>query len=93
MPAKVFRKVKVPVLAINGSRDVPVPPAQNLPAIVTALTAGGNPDVTAIELPGLNHLFQHCKTSAPSEYGTLEETFSAGALDIMTDWLTRHTGK
>jgi len=40
MPAEALRKVKVPVLAMNGSRDVQAPPAQNLPAIVTALTAG-----------------------------------------------------
>jgi uncharacterized protein len=92
-PAETLRKVKVPVLAMNGSRDVQVPPGQNLPAIVSALTAGGNPDMTAIELPGLNHLFQHCKTCAPSEYGTLEETFSAEALEIMTAWLTRHAGR
>ncbi len=92
-PAEALRKVKVPVLAMNGSRDVQVPALQNLPRIVAELTAGGNPDVTAIEVPGLNHLFQHCKTCAPNEYGTLEETFSPGALEIMTDWLTRHVGK
>jgi pimeloyl-ACP methyl ester carboxylesterase len=92
-PAEALRKVKVPVLAMNGSRDVQVPPVQNLPAIVSALTAAGNPDVTAIELPGLNHLFQHCKTCAPTEYGVLEETFSYEALEIMTDWITRHMGK
>ena len=92
-PADALRKVKVPVLAMNGSRDVQVPARQNLPGIVAALTAGGNPDVTAIELPGLNHLFQHCKTCAPTEYGTLEETFSPGALELMTAWIERHTGK
>jgi pimeloyl-ACP methyl ester carboxylesterase len=92
-PSEALRKVKVPVLAMNGSRDVQVPPAQNLPAIKAALTAGGNPDVTTIELPGLNHLFQHCQTCAPSEYAQLEETFSPEALEIMGDWLQRHTGK
>lgn len=92
-PADALRKVKVPVLAMNGSRDVQVPALQNLPRIVAELTLGGNPDVTAVELPGLNHLFQHCKTCAPTEYGTLEETFSLGALEIMTEWLTRHIGK
>ena len=92
-PADALRKVKVPVLALNGSRDVQVPALQNLPRIVAELTLGGNPDVTAVELPGLNHLFQHCKTCAPTEYGVLEETFSPGALEIMTEWLTRHVGK
>jgi hypothetical protein len=90
-PAEALRKLKVPVLALNGSRDVQVPPRQNLPAIVAALAAGGNPDFAAVELPGLNHLFQKCKTCAPSEYGALEETFSPTALEVMGDWLVRHT--
>lgn len=90
-PAEALRKLKVPVLALNGSRDVQVPPRQNLPAIVAAFAAGGNPDFAAVELPGLNHLFQKCKTCAPSEYGALEETFSPTALEVMGDWLVRHT--
>jgi pimeloyl-ACP methyl ester carboxylesterase len=39
-PAESMRKVKVPVLALNGSRDLQVPPAQNLPAIKEALADG-----------------------------------------------------
>jgi pimeloyl-ACP methyl ester carboxylesterase len=92
-PAPALRKLKIPVLALNGSRDIQVPPAQNLPAIVAALAAGGNPDFEAVEIPGLNHLFQHCKTCAPSEYGELEETFAPEALEVMADWLSRHTRK
>jgi uncharacterized protein len=91
-PAEVLRKVKVPVLVMNGSRDVQVSAKQNLPAIVAALTAGGNDDFTAVELPGLNHLFQKCKTCSPAEYGELEETFSPAALQIVGDWVVRHTG-
>jgi pimeloyl-ACP methyl ester carboxylesterase len=90
-PSEALRKVKVPVLALNGSRDVQVSPQQNLPAIVAALAAGGNTDFTVTELPGLNHLFQKCVTCAPSEYGNLEETFSPVALEIVGDWVLKHT--
>jgi uncharacterized protein len=90
-PAESLRKLKVPVLALNGSRDLQVPPAQNLPAIKAALIAGGNKDFETIELPGLNHLFQTCRKCTPTEYGTLEETFSPKALEIMGEWLARHT--
>jgi pimeloyl-ACP methyl ester carboxylesterase len=90
-PAEALRKLKVPVLALNGSRDLQVPPSQNLPAIRAALTAGGNKDFEVIELPGLNHLFQTCQTCSPSEYGQIEETFSPKALEIMGGWLARHT--
>jgi fermentation-respiration switch protein FrsA (DUF1100 family) len=89
-PAEALRRVKAPVLALNGSRDLQVPPQQNLPAIVSALAAGGNPDFTVAELPGLNHLFQECKKCSVGEYGELEETFSPRALEIMGDWLARH---
>ncbi len=89
-PADALRKLKVPVLAMNGSRDVQVPPTQNLPAIAAALAAGGNPDFQIVELPGLNHLFQTCRACTPAEYGTLAETFSPKALGVMGEWLARH---
>jgi uncharacterized protein len=90
-PSDALRKLKVPVLALNGSRDVQVPPQQNLPAIAAALAAAGNTDYTVSELPGLNHLFQKCNKCTVQEYGELEETFSPTALEIMGDWLVRHT--
>jgi hypothetical protein len=42
----------------------------------TPLTKGGNRNVTTKELPGLNHLFQECKTGLPAEYAEIEQTFS-----------------
>lgn len=36
---------------------------------------------------GLNHLFQHCRTGAVSEYKEIEETFSQDVLAEMTAWL------
>jgi pimeloyl-ACP methyl ester carboxylesterase len=90
-PAEALRQLKVPVLALNGSRDLQVPPQQNLPPITAALAAAGNSDFTVSELPGLNHLFQKCKQCTVQEYAELEETFSPTALEIMGDWLVRHT--
>jgi pimeloyl-ACP methyl ester carboxylesterase len=90
-PAPALQKLKMPVLALNGSRDVQVAPAQNLPAISAALKTAGNPDVTATELPGLNHLFQTCKVCTVAEYGTLEETFAPSALKLIGDWILEHT--
>ncbi len=89
-PAEVLRKLKVPVLALNGSRDVQVAPRQNLPPIAAALAAA-NSDFTISELPGLNHLFQKCTKCTVQEYAELEETFSPMALEILGDWVVRHT--
>lgn len=92
-PAPALRKTTCPVLAINGAKDLQVPPAQNLPAISAALKAGGNHDFAVQELPGLNHLFQTCKTGAPSEYSQIEETIAPLALETMTTWIQKHTKK
>jgi uncharacterized protein len=91
-PAEALHKLKVPVLALNGSRDVQVSAKLNLPAIASALAEGGNHDFTIEELPGLNHLFQECKTCTVGEYGELTETFSPSALRVLGDWLRNHTG-
>jgi pimeloyl-ACP methyl ester carboxylesterase len=90
-PAEALRKLRVPVLALNGSKDVQVPPQQNLPAIAAALKAAGNADFTVKELPGLNHLFQSCNQCTVAEYASIEETFSPAALAIIGDWVARHT--
>jgi uncharacterized protein len=85
--ADYWKKVKCPVLALNGEKDLQVAADINLPAIEKALKSGGNKSITTIRLPDLNHLFQHCKTGLPAEYGEIEETFSPEVLKIMTDWI------
>jgi uncharacterized protein len=89
-PQPALQKVKCPVLAVNGEKDLQVPPKQNLPAIEKALRAGGNKDFKVIELPGLNHLFQTCKTGSITEYGQIDETISPVALDLMGGWILDH---
>jgi len=91
-PAEYWSKVKVPVLALNGEKDLQVSAEANLPAIKAALKKAKNKKVTTMMLPGLNHLFQHCTTGTPAEYASIEETFSPEALQIITDWI-KLTGK
>lgn len=86
-PAPMLEKVKCPVLAINGDKDLQVPSSVNLQAIEKALKKGGNKNVTTKELPGLNHLFQECKTGLPKEYGDIEQTISPLALETITNWI------
>jgi len=86
-PAPMLEKVKCPVLAINGSKDLQVPPDVNLPAIEKALKTGGNNKSTVKELPGLNHLFQECKTGSPNEYAGIEQTLSPLALETISNWI------
>jgi hypothetical protein len=90
-PANALSKVACPVLAINGERDLQVPPKLNLPVIRNALEASGNKDFEVDELPGLNHLFQPATTGSPSEYGQIEETMSPVALEKISGWILKHT--
>ncbi len=88
-PSKYLEKVKCPVLALNGSKDVQVIASSNLPAIEKSLKKGGNNDVTVVEVKDVNHLFQHCTTGLPKEYCDIEETFSEDALKTIGDWLSK----
>jgi uncharacterized protein len=90
-PQPTLAKVRCPVLAINGEKDTQVPSKDNLEAIARAVRSGGNDRVSTREMPGLNHLFQPCKTGAPSEYATIEETFSPAALRVIGDWILDQT--
>ncbi len=86
-PATALSKLTIPVLALNGEKDMQVPPRQNLPAIRKALDAAGNKHYEADELPGLNHLFQTARTGAPSEYAEIEETIAPSVLKQIGDWI------
>ena len=91
-PRPALAKVKCPVLAINGEKDLQVPPAANLAAIAEALKAGGNERVTVKELKGLNHLFQTSATGSPSEYARIEETIAPEALETISAWIKAQVG-
>lgn len=88
-PAIVLEKVDCAVLAVIGEKDLQVPPKENLMAIENALKKGGNKNLTTVEFPNLNHLFQECKTGAPQEYGTIEQTFSPVALEDISNWILK----
>jgi pimeloyl-ACP methyl ester carboxylesterase len=89
-PANYLSRLRVPVLAINGSLDVQVASAENLAGMRVALAQ--NPDATVRELPGLNHFFQTAKTGAIGEYDGIAETFAPSALAVVGDWIVERFG-
>ncbi|RKR02949.1 alpha/beta hydrolase family protein [Maricaulis maris] len=84
-PAAYLPQVDQPVLAVNGSLDLQVLPGPNLAGLEAGLS--GNPDVTVLELEGLNHMFQTAQTGTIAEYAEIEETFAPHALDLISDWI------
>lgn len=91
-PKETLVKVKCPVLAMNGDKDMQMP-KENLKGIEAALKAGGNLQYTIKEFFGLNHLFQTAQTGSPSEYAKIEETISPTALNIISEWILKQTSK
>ena len=91
-PADALRKVKVPVLALYGGKDLQVPPGPNIEALRNALRRAGNSDLTVVELPGLNHLFQTADKGTVDEYSRIGETFAPAAMDAIADWIDERFG-
>jgi len=92
-PRDHLRRLEVPVLALFGELDLQVPANENMSAMEEALREAGNPDVTLLELPGLNHLFQTAETGSPTEYARIEETFAPAALDAVSSWIVERFGE
>lgn len=88
-PAPVLEKVKCPILALNGDKDVQVAANANLDGIKRAAEKGGNKKVTTKKMQGLNHLFQECTTGQAEEYSEIQQTLSPALLDEITNWMKK----
>lgn len=88
-PAPVLEQVSVPVLAVNGEKDLQVPYEENLREIEAALQRGGNARYEVHALPDHNHLFQRAETGAPSEYQEIEETWSVESMELIAQWILK----
>jgi pimeloyl-ACP methyl ester carboxylesterase len=90
-PAAFLSKVKCPVLALGGNKDVHVPSSQNLKAVAEILQKAGNKNFKTIEFPKMNHLFQTAQTGLPTEYPLIDETMSTVVLNAIGDWIVKRT--
>ena len=94
-PAPVIKQIKCPALLLNGEKDSQVMAASNIPVIRALLSDNEKhqlPDNQVIKVyPGLNHLFQHCTTGMPAEYGSIEETISEEVLHDIAEWIKNTT--
>jgi hypothetical protein len=78
-PAPTLARLRLPVLALIGEKDLQVPASQNIPALQAALAGDAKAEVAIV--PGVNHLFQTAATGAPAEYGRITETFSPAVIE------------
>ena len=79
-PKKYAVKVRCPVLALNGNKDMQVP-FENIRLLEKYLIP--NPSSEFYVMDGLNHLFQVANSGLVEEYGKIEETISEEVLHKM----------
>jgi len=84
-PTGPLRRLHVPVLIINGEKDLQVP-AEEADRIREAIEEGGNQDVTVYVLPDFNHLLRHHPEEANMTYRHLDEPVDPRLVDILTGW-------
>ncbi len=82
---KYLKKVKCPVLAINGQKDLQVEWKPNFSLLEQSLPK--KTCLTTHAYEQLNHLFQPCTTGLPTEYGEIETTISEEVLRDIEQWL------
>lgn len=85
-PCDYLLKVKVPILALYGEKDMQVPPSLNVDKAKEALKKAGNKKSTVVVVDSCNHLFQTCKTGTLAEYSQIDETISPKVLNIILKW-------
>lgn len=86
-PIATAKRVKQPVLILQGATDRQVTPDQ-APALAAAFRAGGNRDVTMRIFPSTDHLFLADVTGNPSGYAALpSKNVRPEVLGAIADWL------
>lgn len=91
-PDTTARKVRTPVLILQGETDRQVP-VQQADKLAAAFRAGGNRDVTVHVFPGRNHLFIVDPVGNPQEYGQLPTNkMDAEVLGLVANWLATKLG-
>jgi pimeloyl-ACP methyl ester carboxylesterase len=84
-PAKVLARVACPVLALNGAKDLQVPPSEG-ELIAAALRKGGNNAVDVILLDDLNHVLRHHPEEPSLMYQHLDEPVDPRVTSAIVAW-------
>jgi len=84
-PSKYIKKMKCPVLAIGGEKDLQVDAAAN--NALFKLYLPENQHHKFIIEPSANHLLQPCATGSPKEYGQIETTIKPEVLKAIGEWM------
>jgi hypothetical protein len=86
-PAPALRQLRTPVLAVTGSKDIQVDPADL--QVIATLVPG---PVETVTVPDLTHLLRRDPHSpSVSAYKSLaRQPIDAATVELIVDWVTRH---
>ncbi len=88
-PAKYLRKIKCPVLALNGTKDIQVNCDENIDGFKNYINPKKCKVLETHKMENLNHLFQTAENGTVEEYYYISETFSVEALKIIVDFIDK----
>lgn len=84
------KKIKMPVLLLNGTTDRHVPPF-SAARLAAAFRSNGNADVTTLLFPNLNHIFLPDPDGRASGWAFLPSLrVPTEVLDALADWTAKH---
>lgn len=84
-PVPFIQKIKIPVFAAFGGKDIQVPATENMESLNKNLPKSKK-DLLKI-YPSFNHLFQNAKTGAVGEYSEIEETINSELMKDLASWI------
>jgi len=85
-PLETLRKVKVPVLIIQGTKDAQVPP-EEAKLLAKTLREAGNERVELQLMEDLNHLLRRHPEEPNLQYRHLDEPVDERVLEAILNWL------
>jgi pimeloyl-ACP methyl ester carboxylesterase len=86
-PDDFLRRVKCPVIALMGDKDVSGPCTLTLKAMEDAFKAAGNMNYTIHEMKNMNHFFQSVNPDNIQNSEDIDETISPIVLDLVSSWV------
>jgi fermentation-respiration switch protein FrsA (DUF1100 family) len=87
-PEQYALKMRCPVLAIFGEKDIQISAPENAELMRKCLQKANHAHHSRVEIiAGANHLFQKCHECTISEYGQLEETIAPEVLELLFSWI------
>jgi dienelactone hydrolase len=89
--SELWRRVKIPVLALYGGKDLNVPAARNVTALTQELTAAGNKDFTIRVFPDANHDgFETTDSMLNGEQMRYLKRLVPGLVNTQITWVLAH---